>query len=222
MEAELLPLLREKQDAEERRTDPTLLEAALDRIARRWFGKFSDRELRRSVLRIGERTSERQRQSFRRQFTESVGLDPMLLEPWLPGAIDGFVAENVNLIKTVGERFFSDVREQVVGAAREGKRPESLAKDLQERLGVSESNARRIARDQVSKFNADLNRSRQEELGITSYIWRTVNDNRVRSEHRHLNGQVFRWNDPPVISESGERGHPGDAVQCRCYAEPIL
>ncbi len=48
-----------------------------------------------------------------------------------------------------------------------------------------------------------------------TYIWRTVGDGKVRSSHADRNGKVFSWADPP------EGGHPGDAPNCRCWAEEI-
>ncbi|WP_193788037.1 phage minor head protein [Magnetospira sp. QH-2] len=48
-----------------------------------------------------------------------------------------------------------------------------------------------------------------------TYIWRTVGDNKVRSSHADREGQTFSWDDPP------EGGHPGEAENCRCWAEEI-
>ena len=49
----------------------------------------------------------------------------------------------------------------------------------------------------------------------THYIWRSVRDDRSRGEHAKRHGQVFSWDNPP------EDGHPGEAPNCRCWAEPI-
>ena len=46
-----------------------------------------------------------------------------------------------------------------------------------------------------------------------TYIWRTVGDNRVRSEHAVRDGKTFSWDNPP------DGGHPGEAPNCRCTAE---
>jgi SPP1 gp7 family putative phage head morphogenesis protein len=46
------------------------------------------------------------------------------------------------------------------------------------------------------------------------YIWRTVRDNHVRSQHAAREGKVFSWNKAP------EGGHPGEDYNCRCWAEP--
>lgn len=47
------------------------------------------------------------------------------------------------------------------------------------------------------------------------YIWRTRGDGKVRSAHADRHGKTFSWNDPP------DGGHPGEAPNCRCWAEPV-
>jgi hypothetical protein len=49
----------------------------------------------------------------------------------------------------------------------------------------------------MGKFNADLHRSRQQELGVDGYIWRRKLDNREREEHVAREGQRFSWSQPP-------------------------
>ncbi|MEI4197429.1 phage minor head protein [Roseovarius sp. E0-M6] len=64
-------------------------------------------------------------------------------------------------------------------------------------------------------FAGLINQLRQEDLGIEWYIWRSQDDAKVRDSHAEYDDQVFRWDDPPA------GGHPGEAHNCRCYAEPI-
>lgn len=45
------------------------------------------------------------------------------------------------------------------------------------------------------------------------YIWRTQGDDKVRPEHAANAGMIFAWDNPPST------GHPGEAVNCRCWAE---
>ena len=65
-------------------------------------------------------------------------------------------------------------------------------------------------------FSGLINQLRQEDLGIEQYIWRSRDDAKVRDSHAAYDDRVFRWDDPP------EGGHPGEAHNCRCYAEPVL
>lgn len=64
-------------------------------------------------------------------------------------------------------------------------------------------------------FAGLINQLRQEDLGIEQYIWRSQDDAKVRDSHAAYDDRVFRWDDPP------EGGHPGEAHNCRCYAEPV-
>lgn len=47
------------------------------------------------------------------------------------------------------------------------------------------------------------------------YIWRTRDDNNVRSHHANREGMIFQWSKPP------KGGHPGSEPNCRCWAEPL-
>ena len=64
-------------------------------------------------------------------------------------------------------------------------------------------------------FAGLINQLRQQDLGIERYIWRSRDDSKVRDSHAEYNDQVFRWDEPPA------GGHPGQAHNCRCYAEPV-
>ena len=64
-------------------------------------------------------------------------------------------------------------------------------------------------------FAGLINQLRQQDLGIERYIWRSQDDAKVRDSHAQYDDQVFRWDEPPA------GGHPGQAHNCRCYAEPI-
>ena len=45
------------------------------------------------------------------------------------------------------------------------------------------------------------------------YIWRTMQDGKVRKSHRDYDGKIFNVNNPPIA------GYPGDDYNCRCYAD---
>ena len=130
--------------------------------------------------------------------------------------LEAWVGANSKLIKNVPDQTWREVEAVVRKGFREGLRHEVVAKQLLERGLVAESRARLIARDQIGKLTGQLTEARNRDLGITSYTWRTVGDDRVRPSHRALNGQVFEWSDPPA------EGHPGQPINCRCSAIPVV
>lgn len=189
----------------------------MDAVSEAFFRRYPTERLTKLANKIAAQTSEHQKTQLFRQIKSTIGVDlQAIADKGMSERIKRFTAENVALIKTVPQKYFDDVEKTVLAGVREGSRASSIAAALEERLGVAESRAALIARDQVLKFNGELNRSRQKDLGIDSYIWRTVKDNRVRDEHSELEGEVFSWDSPP------EPGHPGEDFQCRCFAEPIL
>ncbi len=79
-----------------------------------------------------------------------------------------------------------------------------------------ENHANLIARDQISKLNGQLNKTRQTSAGISKFVWRTQQDDRVRDEHEALAGKTFGW-------EEGAGGLiPGEPINCRCWGEAVI
>lgn len=130
------------------------------------------------------------------------------------------VSENVQLIKTLSERHFGKLQTEIMSAVTQGKRVEDIESVIDDQFSSMNSNAELIARDQVGKISGQLTEITQVGLGVTRYRWRGVNDERERSSHRDLEGEIFSWDSPPIVD--GEAVHPGEAIQCRCYAEPVF
>lgn len=177
---------------------------------------FAEQRLTSIASGMGGVVSEFNRKEISRVIAKAVGTDPFINEPWLNDQMQLFVADNVGLIKSVETRYFNDIQNVVMQGARAGIRHEEIAQQIEDKTGVAESRAKLIARDQVNKFNGQLNSLRQKSLGLSKYIWRTSQDERVRDSHASREGETFSWSDPP------SDGHPGEAIQCRCWAEPVL
>jgi SPP1 gp7 family putative phage head morphogenesis protein len=203
---------RERADAY-RADDARKVNKLLDAVGEEFFRNLArPPDLERDAVETANRTAEHQRRELEKQ----IGVDVLGNEPGLRAAESSFVAENVALIKSIPSKYFDDVEKTIARAMADGKRWEVVAQLLQDRYGVAESDARRVARDQVGKYFGEVARVRQRALGVTAYVWRTSNDSRVRDEHAVREGQRYEWSDPP------EDGHPGHAINCRCFAEPDL
>jgi SPP1 gp7 family putative phage head morphogenesis protein len=87
---------------------------------------------------------------------------------------------------------------------------------LRKQFDFTRNRARLIARDQVGKLYGQINAARQQAIGVTHFVWQTSNDERVRDEHEERNGKTYSYANPP----DGEL--PGQPIQCRCVANPIL
>lgn len=123
---------------------------------------------------------------------------------------------NISLVKNVAEEYAGQLRDLLADPDNFGLRVEDLAAKIAERGDVAGSRAELIARDQTLKLNGKITETRQRSAGVGSYVWSTSLDDRVREEHAELEGQTFSWDNPP------EPGHPGEDIQCRCVAVPVV
>ncbi len=168
---------------------------------------------------MADKTNKFNRRAFVRQINEAAGVDigAVLRDEATNTALKGAINDNVNLIKTIPSEHLDRVEKALRQGIDGGKDFFSIRKDLHDIGGITQRRAQLIARDQVSKLNSNLDRIRQQSIGVESYTWDTANDERVRETHEANSGHEFRWDTPPAAT-----GHPGEDINCRCTARPNL
>lgn len=134
------------------------------------------------------------------------------------------IAENVGLIKSIGSQYLEGVQGAVMRSITTGNGLQDLVPYLEKQKGITLRRARNIAFDQTHKLYANLNRARMQKLGVEEYEWlHTGGSQQPRKLHQSYTGKIFRMDDPPIIDQrTGERGHPGTAINCRCRMIPII
>lgn len=165
------------------------------------------------------KTSQINKERFYKSIENAIGVDMnrIIQKENLEDVLMLKTRENVNLIKTIPEEYFKKIETIVYNGTTQKSSAVSMLKQIQNVGGVTENRAKLIARDQTSKLNSAITQQRQLNLGITEYIWITSGDERVRESHRSKNGKTFKWSEPPA-----DTGHPGNDIQCRCIAQPII
>lgn len=148
-----------------------------------------------------------------------------------------FVRQNVELVRGMAFEQLAVLESTVKESIAAQVDVRELAGVVKQRLGVTQTRANLIARDQTLKANSELSQIRMQSLGITEYVWVTSRDERVRGKpggewpeppggggnHHRLDGQRFSWGGPPVVdTRTGRRAHPGQDFQCRCTASPVI
>ncbi len=164
---------------------------------------------------VGDQVNTWNDKEWQKQLRAAFGVNIVQREPFITPALNSFTRENVSLIKKMDTDMLDSIEGVMQRGFRDGKSSINIAKDIEQRVDVTRSKARFIARDQVGKLNGQLTGLRQNNLGIKTYIWRTSEDERVRTTHKSKNNNKYRWDTPPATT-----GHPGADFQCRCYAEP--
>lgn len=148
------------------------------------------------------------------------------MTPALQNVIKSFIHENVNLIKSIPEKYFTEVEGMVMRSVRSGRDLQYLTDELEHRYGITRRRAILIARDQNNKATEQMNRTRQIGLGITRGIWRHasgVKKPRDREPDNHVaaDGERFDLDKGYEISP-GKFIFPGEEINCHCYYTPII
>lgn len=144
-------------------------------------------------------------------------------------AFSDIVSTNAELIKSMPTSVAKEVTKHVAAKAIEGLRPEALLEHIREVAPqISENRAKLIARTETAKTMAAITETRATNLGLKFYRWETSCDQRVRSSHKHMQGVICSFENPPnpealdgKKSQFGNYG-PGTVPNCRCYASPVI
>lgn len=129
--------------------------------------------------------------------------------------------EQVKLIKSLPIEAGERAQKLAYEAAINGQRSSEIAEMLANTEGVTLSRATLIARTETAKANAMITQARSQAAGIDYYRWQTAEDGDVRESHAEMDGQIFRFDQPPTLSD-GMTGNPGEFPNCRCFAIPII
>lgn len=144
-------------------------------------------------------------------------------------AVDFQIKRNAELIRSVPLDIANDIVKHIEAESMKGRRASAIAEDIFAKFpDVTRNKAKLIARTETSKTSTALTQARSESLGISGYIWRTSEDQRVRRSHDHMDGCIVFWRDPPApealigVKSTLGKYHAGNAPNCRCYPQPVI
>ena len=190
--------------------------ALIEEAKRRLGASISKGEIEALAQKFAAQTSSYQRIQLARQTKAALGIDLFAADTKVPAIADAFVQANVSLITNLPARIAGEVENAVTNAVQTGMLHGDLADTLESKFQFGEDRSKLIARDQVGKLYGQINASRQQDLGVSQFVWNTVGDERVRDEHEERDGETYDYDDPP----DGEL--PGEPILCRCWAEPVF
>jgi SPP1 gp7 family putative phage head morphogenesis protein len=158
------------------------------------------------------------------QLSGGLSLPTTTLSGPLTDVLTATIAENVGLIKSISQQYLTGVQGAVLRSITTGNGLADLLPFLAKHKGITERRALMIARDQTRKAYNNLNRGRMENVGLKKFEWlHTGGSDHPRKLHIDYSGKVFSFDALPIIDENtGERGIPGQAINCRCRMVPVL
>ena len=145
---------------------------------------------------------------------------------------------NAELITNTSDQAISNVENIVYNGVTTGQQWKNLEPQIFAQTKIAANRIKRIARDQTAKLNEAMNQMAQTDAGVEFFEWQTSGDERVsgakelrrgkkppRGSHVLLDGKIYKWGDTthyPEIDTYGTHGVPGERVNCRCTALPVI
>lgn len=211
-------------DLQQRRAERRLTR---DGANRSWFQRLGTvvnllgRRATEMVERVLRLEAKRYDEGFMAEAKRVLGIDlrAVVKGEDLGDLIEAAMARNVSLITSMSQDMVNRVEQAVIENSLAGNSVKTLKSKLVEQFGIGDRRARIIARDQMSKFHADLDELRQTQAGITEYDWATSHDERVRPLHKRLDGNRYKWGKPTGAEEGLP---PGKPILCRCRARAVI
>lgn len=159
---------------------------------------------------------------------------PNFTEP-IQDVIRANISANVSLIKSIPEQYHNQIEGVVMRSIAQGgtgtaeiteqiRSSRAMMREIEDYGFKAHKRAAFIARDQTNKITNTIAAERMKAAGVEQFEWvHSGGGAEPRELHLELDGQVFSYDDLPIIDEStGERGLPGMLPNCRCIARPII
>lgn len=177
-----------------------------------------------SFARQSDKSSSAALHSSIQQLSGGLSLPTTSLQGQVTDILTATIAENVNLIKSIPEKYLTGVQGAVMRSITTGNGMQDLVPYLANGKEITLRRARFIAKDQTKKAFENISSGRMKNLGLDKYEWlHTGGSNHPRKEHIAMSGKIYSLSSPPVIdSKTGERGGPGQLPGCRCRKRPVI
>lgn len=191
-----------------------MLKDAMRNLAARWTKKFNDKSVELAT-RFADKTMVNTESSLKTAFKDiGVTVDFKMTEEMRNG-LNAVIAENVNLIKSIPEKYLREVEFLVMQSASRGRDLSVLSDELVKRYGITKRRAAFIALDQNQKATTAMVQARQQSLGITKGIWKHSHAGKEpRPSHLKADGEEFDLSKGLYLD--GAWVLPGQLPRCRC------
>lgn len=200
----------------------SILQAAFDRLAARWLGRFDALAPKMAewfVAANRSRVDKLMKDDLRQAgFTVKFQMSKAMRDAY--GAV---VDENIGLIKSIASQHMEGVRVALMQSVQNGRDIGYLAAQLEKRHGVTKRRAALIARDQNNKATSVMQRTRALENGMTEAIWmHSAGGKTPRPRHVAFNGQRFDLRHGHDFDDGEGNTWPGVPINCRCVWRGVI
>lgn len=204
----------------------TFIKRLLDSLARKWVDRFINK-----ALPISDELMDKTQDAVDRGLLAAARRESMTINmQWTDAMLEkreAIIAENVSLIRSIPEKYFTEVEGMVYRAVARGGDRKMLADEIErnfgKRHGITRRRAEFIARDQTRKATSALSAARQQAAGIVEAEWvHSGGGNKRRHSHVKAGRERKRFKLSKGCLIDGEYIIPGQLPNCGCVWRPVL
>lgn len=163
------------------------------------------------------------------QLSGGLQIKTIALTPELRDQLKTIINVNATHIKTLATKSVDELTAATYRSIMSGRGLADLVPFFQKHNEKNLRHGQLVALDQTRKAYTALTAVRMHDADVQRFEWRHSGGTREPRQYHllppptGLNGGIFELNDPPVIDQkTGERGLPGQAINCTCIMIPIL
>lgn len=194
---------------------PKLIAHSLNMLENRWQTVFDNlaSDLAPKFARQVERTITAQ---IRRTLEAgNIPTFPFVMTLEMQNILDLTIEENVNLIKSIPQKYFTQVKSIVYEGIARGGDLHYMTNELVKQTGITQRRAALIARDQNNKATTQMATARYKSVGIEEGVWsHSGGGSKPRPKHIAANGKRFKLSKGLPIGDKGQNVLPGQEINC--------
>lgn len=137
--------------------------------------------------------------------------------------IKAITYENIELIKSIPEKYFIGIKEIALLSLMYGWSKEKLKSEIEKRDGIVLRRVKNIASDQTHKTTELVKRglcaSNGLKLGKWKYTWRSEHP---RENHIQMDGLIFDIETGALTPDGSELIFPAQKINCKCDFVPLI
>lgn len=145
------------------------------------------------------------------------------MTPAMRDAANAAVVENVGLIKSIPQKYATEVEGIVMRGFVNGRDLAYITDGLAKQTGICRRRAATIARDQSNKLTAAVTQARRVELGLFEAIWQHSGGGKEpRQSHVKAGKDKLKYDVREGAYIDGDYIRPGELINCRCVSKTVL
>lgn len=198
------------------------IEDELKKLMNRWHKRFDDvsKDIAKDFV---KKTTAHSTNNLKALLKKAGWTTNLKLSRYAKDKLKALVLENVNLINSIEEQYFTELTTITMESITRGRDLAYLKEQIKKRYGVTERRAMLIARDQNNKATSIITHIEYEELGIKEAIWKHNPGSREpRHTHIEANNKIYDINKGLWFKDKGLHIFPGQEINCGCTSEPII